>query len=723
MTPQEFLAHLRPDNHVLTAIDPDRYGPGAAVSRHFERADDPDIAKFIAHAQAHGQGVYFTPNVPATSADKKPRKAEIARAEWVHADVDLPPDTDRDAGRAEVLARIRSALPFLLPEPLILDSGNGYQPLFRLAEPTTDFEAFEAVNRGLLELLGGDPGTFNTDRILRLPGTTNFPNAKKRGRGYKPVPASVVSVGGGPIPLAVLRDFVPVVAAPAEKADTRADVDYVEATRYASMSELPDGFRNRLLAALKTDSILGGLWLGQPAPNMHDPSGSGFRFAIAQHLHRAGGFTDTEIATAIWLCDYAGDQEKKTARALSRDVANSRPAPSVPRADPSDEFEIVGGEPERPTTRVLPAPIDLAEPIHPRRRIYSNFVTEGLVTAVVAPPGLGKSTWTLTHCLAIASGRALVGPVPVLRANVLVWNMEDAREDMARRVVAACRHYDVSQEDASGLFVLSGFDRGLKLGEVVEGTPRVSEKGFADLAEMIRRYDLKVVVLDPWISVHAMPENANTEIDMVAKRLAKLAAQHKIAVLVVHHTKKLGGHDATIEDSRGASALVGAVRSGVVLNPMHKDDAEKFNIANPHAFFRVDDAKQNFAARADKADWFQLVGVSLDNAEPPYPADNVGVIVPWAPIARAFVVEDEQFDSIREAMADEIWRRDVRAKGQWVGYAIGPALDLDPDSKTDRPRIIRALETLIEEGRLVVTSVRDAHRKTRDFVQCAPAEE
>ena len=43
-------------------------------------------------------------------------------------------------------------------------------------------ERVEAENRAIDAALGGD-ATFNIDRLLRLPGTLNFPNRKKRAKG------------------------------------------------------------------------------------------------------------------------------------------------------------------------------------------------------------------------------------------------------------------------------------------------------------------------------------------------------------------------------------------------------------------------------------------------------------------------------------------------------------------------------------------------------------
>src|SRR5262249_29090538 len=82
----------------------------------------------------------------------------------------------------------------------LIDSGNGLQGLWRMStrieldkpvkgkfsqadqNKIADIEARVAT---IMIKLGAKPGTQNIDRILRLPGTTNLPNAAKRkaGRG------------------------------------------------------------------------------------------------------------------------------------------------------------------------------------------------------------------------------------------------------------------------------------------------------------------------------------------------------------------------------------------------------------------------------------------------------------------------------------------------------------------------------------------------------------
>jgi hypothetical protein len=101
-----------------------------------------------------------------------------------HADID-PHDGDHpyqeERVRLHQLAEFLRADP-VIPPTAILDSGNGIQPLWAVVrEPLTPkiIERIEGENRQI-EAAVGAAGTHNIDRLLRLPGTLNFPNAKKQ---------------------------------------------------------------------------------------------------------------------------------------------------------------------------------------------------------------------------------------------------------------------------------------------------------------------------------------------------------------------------------------------------------------------------------------------------------------------------------------------------------------------------------------------------------------
>jgi hypothetical protein len=150
-----------------------------------------DAAEWVARENAVGRSCYWTVNITRDGLSKKPTKADIVAARFAHADVDPP--------KGAVAMDKRSALAHLLAldilPSLVIDSGNGLQPLWQLTCAPRQCNDVEDINYSIAKKLGAD-NCFNIDRLLRVPGTVNWPDAKKRALGRKPVVASLAYVGG-----------------------------------------------------------------------------------------------------------------------------------------------------------------------------------------------------------------------------------------------------------------------------------------------------------------------------------------------------------------------------------------------------------------------------------------------------------------------------------------------------------------------------------------------
>ena len=113
----------------------------------------------------------------------------------------------------------------------------------------------------------------------------------------------------------------------------------------------------------------------------------------------------------------------------------------------------------------------------------------------------------------------------------------------------------------------------------------VAEPVVDALIETIRCNKIDALIIDPFVSSHRVTENDNMAIDAVAKAYARIADTTNCAIEVVHHVKKTYGAEATVEDGRGAVALLAAARSARVLNGMSKDQAARANIEMPRVLF------------------------------------------------------------------------------------------------------------------------------------------
>lgn len=138
--------------------------------------------------------IYWTVNPVSRNVCTKPRRSDIREMAWLHVDVDPRPDQDLDDERKHILGKLKA----FDPEPsCIIFSGGGYQAFWRLTEPFAIngkealYEEAKRYNLQLELVLGGDH-CHSVDHIMRLPGTVNRPNEKKRKKGRTEALASVI---------------------------------------------------------------------------------------------------------------------------------------------------------------------------------------------------------------------------------------------------------------------------------------------------------------------------------------------------------------------------------------------------------------------------------------------------------------------------------------------------------------------------------------------------
>ena len=179
----------------LTAIIPDQANP---VSRTFAKDEHEELLQWCAEQQRRGAGLYYHVNVlNGSPRHGKANKNEVHSVRGAHVEIDLK-DSFRDldwhddnevaGATALVLERLKD---FPVTPTFVVLSGGGVQAGWRFdapvklnGGPTTT--RIETLNLALALHFGGDKGVRDTSRILRVPGTINFPNAKKRQLGRGP---------------------------------------------------------------------------------------------------------------------------------------------------------------------------------------------------------------------------------------------------------------------------------------------------------------------------------------------------------------------------------------------------------------------------------------------------------------------------------------------------------------------------------------------------------
>src|SRR5215218_397230 len=190
--------------------------------------------------------------------------------------------------------------------------------------------------------------------------------------------------------------------------------------------------------------------------------------------------------------------------------------------------------------------IEFPEP----RWIVPGIVPEG-TTILAGKPKMGKSWLALGTSVAVAAGGVALGTKRVDRGAVLYL----ALEDNPRRLQSRLKK------------LLSGgtAPEGLELATL---WPRLGDGGLEALEAWLNAHpDARLVVIDTLAKFRAgqAGKNIYKEDYEAVEPLVELAADHNVAVLIVHHLRKLGADDP-LDQVSGSIGLTGGAEGALVLN-------------------------------------------------------------------------------------------------------------------------------------------------------------
>ena len=313
-----------------------------------------------------------------------------------------------------------------------------------------------------------------------------------------------------------------------------------------------------------------------------------------------------------------------------------------------------------------------------------------------------------------------------------IWNGEDPIEEMERRIAAAMQHYGLSEGDVEDrLLVDSGRQQPIAIARQMRDGAKVWEPVVLNLRRSLETQQVDCLIVDPFVKSHSVSENDNMAIDVVVSEWSRLAGATRVALELVHHSRKTNGAEASIDDARGASALVSAARAARVLTRMTKREAEKLGLLKKYKrLFRFADAVSNMTAPIDDEDtWMEIASVDLRNAQfdeagnMTRKSDMVGVVRSFdmAALSRETPADGQQDKTAEciEALGSGEWRRDPRAGDAWAGVVVARIFGLDLDESEDKARAKGMVSAWVREGKLVEVSRRDKHRNLHSYLEIA----
>lgn len=363
--------------------------------------------------------------------------------------------------------------------------------------------------------------------------------------------------------------------------------------------------------------------------------------------------------------------------------------------------------------------------IPPRKWLYGNHLISGFVSLTVAPGGLGKSSMLLVEALSMVTGYRFLRDIPIRQLRVWIWNGEDPREEIERRIAAACMFYKITDKMIGDRLMFdSGRDVPIQIVRYAAGTGAIATPDTQRLIAAIQKYHIDVLVVDPFVTSHQAPENDTTAMNTVVAEWRKVADITGCAIELVHHTTKAGAknpQDADIYASRGAGAVIDGVRSARLLTRMTQEEARSFGLeGSASSYFRVSIGKANLAPR-QKAQWCKMEGVALGNGRDNWiEGDTVGVCTPWTPPETSQCFDDKALISVQNALnAQATPPRENERAAEWVGYLVAEALDLEigaglakkernVQQEFNRQSVRRSIEQWVNKGGLIVKEIHSA---------------
>jgi RecA-family ATPase len=187
---------------------------------------------------------------------------------------------------------------------------------------------------------------------------------------------------------------------------------------------------------------------------------------------------------------------------------------------------------------------DLAHDAPPQRWLIESLWAERAVGILGGEPKCGKSLLALDLALAVASGTPSLRRFGVEKpGRVLLYAAEDALPVVRERLDGIAKAAAVNL-------------RSLELYVITARTLRLdTETDCERLEETVRAARPRLLVLDPFVRLHAVDENAAQDVAPLLGYLRRLERSYETAVLLVHHVRKGAGRMRAGQALRGSSEL------------------------------------------------------------------------------------------------------------------------------------------------------------------------
>lgn len=300
------------------------------------------------------------------------------------------------------------------------------------------------------------------------------------------------------------------------------------------------------------------------------------------------GLGDEAIKAAV-----RAENEMKCRPPLTESELNKEVFPALKKYNKGenyDMFPVPGGavKPKEDEEIVIKSAAQLqAEELPPIPFFVDNLVAQG-TTIIVAKSKMGKSWFALQMACAVAEGKQFLGRFNTHRCGVLYLDLECNDQLMQSRLNIVMD----GRKAPDNLYITHKFP--------------ALDKGFAKkIDETLSKYkDIGLIIIDVLKKIKPSKKNGkDSDYDVDYENLGTLneiAQTHKVAVLILHHSRKMVDPDDPFSNALGSTALQGSTDTMIALSRKKRFDEETDMFISTRLF-----REQNYKAKYnnDTAKW------------------------------------------------------------------------------------------------------------------------
>lgn len=544
---------------------------GGVISHHVVGDVEGTIDAVMAHAETPNANTYICPNLmrPTLERGKKGGESDVI------AVLALVADLDDDTGRSGTMPTD--------PNYVVESSPGNYQCFVLLDSPLSVADA-KPLARSLKVAANADHCTVDMAHVWRVPGTLNWPNAKKlaRGRPSNPAPVAIAELWDGEVTkVEGLRIALQAWSTTETSSSTvtigelpkASDVEVSETS--AEMLAADDvGDRSAHAAKVVEQLAFDGLAAEQAC--------AAFLAATGDWFARYEGKDAAADFARLWGKFGAHHAEERRAGAAA--VAGL-----VAKRTGKDLVAANDNVPNGPTFSIFDWTVDRFKGEPPQvEYLVDGVMPTGVPGMVSAMGDTGKSYAMLELHRRVSFGSSIYdspifgGKVLARGTSVMITSEDDAGE--VHRRIAALDHKEhrftelgrkmivVPLPSAGGAQAFWKDDKKKGLQET-DNYRRICD-------QLLEIDDLRLVTFDPLASFAHLPLNEDPAAgQFVCSSMSRLATETGATVLVAHHMRKTQKPIETLGDARdsirGSTALVDGLRLAYAMWPAEEVRARK----------------------------------------------------------------------------------------------------------------------------------------------------